>query len=173
MNKLIIRELSEKDEKTFYEARQAWDNSPGFMFSPRYVEGMPFSQYVLLLQNQRNGKELPPNFVADTSLYGFLNEKIVGRVSIRHELNDHLKMVGGHIGYGVLPSFRGQGIAKQLLIRALEEAKNLNIKSVLFTCDETNLASVKLIEKAGGILENVLQMPDGKPGKKRYWIKLI
>jgi predicted acetyltransferase len=40
---------------------------------------------------------------------------------------------------------------------------------VLVTCDEDNLASIAVIERCGGVLEDVRPDPDGAP-KRRYWI---
>ncbi len=167
---LNIRELQISDEPAFHEAKKAWDNAPGFIFLPRYEEGMNFKDYVDLLKDQRLGKRLPENFVPDTCHFGFLNGKIVGRVALRHKLNDFLLKIGGHIGYGVLPKYRGQGIATKLLVHAVSEAQKLNISPILVTCDEDNIASVKVIEKCGGTLENILPTENG-PAKKRYWIK--
>lgn len=162
--KLIIRELLLTDEIAFHQAKLAWDNAPGFIFIPRYEEGIIFKDYVELLQDQKIGKRLPEGFVPDSCFFAFLEGKIVGRVSLRHQLNDFLIKVGGHIGYGVLPQYRGQGIATQLLQFTVNEAKLMKISPILVTCDESNIASATVIEKCGGKLEDILA------GKKRYWI---
>ena len=44
-----------------------------------------------------------------------MEQRVAGRLSVRHALNDFLLRKGGHIGYGVLPAFRGRGIAKRML----------------------------------------------------------
>ena len=36
--------------------------------------------------------------------------RILGAIDIRHQLNDYLLSYGGHIGYGIRPSFRGRGL---------------------------------------------------------------
>jgi len=41
---------------------------------------------------------------------------------------------------------------------------------VLVTCDQDNIGSIKTIEKCGGILENVVTLPDLRAPKHRYWI---
>jgi predicted acetyltransferase len=37
----------------------------------------------------------------------------------------------------------------------------------LVTCDDTNVASATVIERNGGVLEDI------RNGKRRYWIELV
>jgi predicted acetyltransferase len=166
---IVIRELEVRDRGALDVARSRWDGATGFVFLPRWEDARPFEDYVELLKDQRLGLRLPEGFVPDTCLFAFRGDEIVGRVSVRHRLNEHLLRVGGHIGYGVLPEYRGQGIATRLLRRGLEEARALGIGRVLVTCDDTNAASARVIEKCGGVLEDVTAVPGGV-GKRRYWI---
>jgi predicted acetyltransferase len=76
---------------------------------------MPFIRYLEVLIEQEQGVNLPPNHVPSTFLFAFKGNQIVGRVPIRHRLNDSLERVGGHIGYVVVPGFRRQGHATVIL----------------------------------------------------------
>jgi predicted acetyltransferase len=87
-----------------------------------------------------------------------------GRVSIRHRLTDHLREIGGHIGYDIRPSARQRGHATAMFAAALPVARSLGITRALLTCDEDNIASRKVIEANGGVLE------DKSSGKLRYWV---
>ena len=58
-------------------------------------------------------------FVPATHRWAVADEQFVGRISIRHELNDALRAFGGHIGYDTVPSFRGRGVATEMLRQAL------------------------------------------------------
>jgi predicted acetyltransferase len=107
--------------------------------------------------------------VPATFLVADVEGALVGRVSIRHELNDYLARVGGHIGYGVRPRHRRRGFATEILRQALVVARAEGVEPVLVTCDEDNLASATVIERVGGSLEGVSPGPNGVP-MRRYWI---
>jgi predicted acetyltransferase len=111
-----------------------------------------------------------PNHVPSTFLFAFDGARIVGRVSIRHALNESLLRVGGHIGYVVVPEFRRQGHATAILRLAVQFARDtLGLDRVLVTCEDDNVGSIKTIEKNGGVLENLGVLARGKP-QRRYWI---
>jgi predicted acetyltransferase len=138
-----------------------------------YEDGMPFARYLALLEQRARGEQLPRGHVASTFLFGFDGPRIVGRVSIRHELNDFLLRVGGHIGYAVVPEFRRQGYATAMLRASVDIAhRRLGIARILVTCDDDNVGSIRTIEKNGGVLENVVTGPDLAKPKRRYWIDL-
>lgn len=140
-------------------------------FLHHYQEGMPFDRYLEVLDEQEEGAILPPNQVPETFLFAFKGQRIVGRVAIRHWLNDSLLRVGGHIGYVVVPEFRRQGHATTILRLALQIAhERLGIDRVLVTCDDDNVGSIRTIENNGGVLEDVVSGPDLDGRKRRYWI---
>ncbi|GGU26364.1 GNAT family N-acetyltransferase [Nocardioides albus] len=98
---------------------------------------------------------------------------VVGFIQLRHELNEFLENVGGHIGYSVRPSSRRQGHARRALGMLLAEARALGLERVLITCDEDNAASARTIESQGGQLQDVFDgAAYGTGPKRRYWIKL-
>ena len=54
----------------------------------------------------------------------------------------------------------------------LEEAKKKNIRKVLLGAHTSNIGSCRVIEKCGGILENVVKAPDVENETiNRYWIE--
>lgn len=88
----------------------------------------------------------------------------LGSVAVRHGLTPFLLEVGGHIGYSVRPSARRRGVATEALRLVLPHAAALGIDPALLTCDVDNVASAKVIEANGGVLEDV------RGDKKRYWV---
>jgi len=131
-----------------------------------------FDAFVRTLNDRAEGKGLPEGYVPDSIFWLVDNGEFIGDVRIRHRLNDHLLHVGGHIGYYIRESKRGQGYGSKILAMALPKAKELGIQRVLVTCDLTNVASRRIIEKNGGILEDKRPNPEGGPDKFRFWISL-
>lgn len=127
-----------------------------------------FEEYVNSLEEKDESNGRVPDstyFCLDTDTNTF-----VGAVNIRHYLNEALLLDGGHIGDGVRPSRRGEGIATKMIKMALEKCKELGIDRVLMVCDKDNIASRRTIEKNGGILENEI-LVDGVL-EQRFWIDL-
>ena len=92
-----------------------------------------------------------PGQVAQTTLWWVEGRRVVGRLSIRHELNDWLFTTGGHVGYDVRPSERRKGHATAMLAAALPFADALGVDPALVTCDHDNVGSRKVIEANGGV----------------------
>lgn len=131
-----------------------------------------FASYVEKKKSHAEGKNLPEGYVPQTNFWLVDNGEYVGSVRVRHTMNEHLKHVGGHIGYNIRPSKRRHGYGGTILELALPKARELGIDRVLLTCDVTNTASRKIIEKNGGILENRIPNPETGIDKLRYWIAL-
>jgi predicted acetyltransferase len=93
------------------------------------------------------------------------DEEMVGFLALRHALTPALLEEGGHIGFAVRPSRRGQGHASRALGLAVRRAAALGLDRVLLTCDEANVASARTIERNGGVLE------DTRNRTRRYWIE--
>jgi len=127
-------------------------------------------KYQKVLREERKGINIPKDRVPSTLYWAIVGKKIVGRVSLRHRLNKNLKIVGGHIGYAVVPSERRKGYATEMLRLALKKARALGIKKVLVTCDQTNLASKRVIEKNGGVYEGKAKNPEKLGYTLRFWI---
>jgi predicted acetyltransferase len=94
----------------------------------------------------------------------------LGAITLRHALNEFLLRAAGNVGYGVRPSARRRGLASWALAAVLPEARALGLDRVLVTCDVSNVASARTIEKCGGVLEDVRDTELGRT--RRYWITL-
>jgi predicted acetyltransferase len=115
-----------------------------------YVQDEEFSKYIDRVSSWKDEATVPEGKVSSTFLVAVIDGKIAGRLSIRHRLNDFLGLVGGHIGYGVAPEFRGKGVATYMLQYGLEFMKERGEEKVFISCHSENEASRKIIEKCGG-----------------------
>lgn len=164
-----LRPLELADELVI-EIAQAELLSDNFPFVFRSLDE-PWADFVARQERERHGIGLAEGRVAATFLVAVVDREIVGRASIRHELNDFLLNFGGHIGYAVRPAFRRLGYASSILRQSIALAGELGLSKVLLTCDDHNLGSARVIESAGGVLEDVRLGSDGIE-KRRYWIRL-
>lgn len=163
---LNLRELEVDDEN---QALAAHKEFPDWEFLLSYTEGMCWRDHVEQCRNMRLGINLPKGRVPATFFIAEVDGQLVGRASIRHELNTYLFNYGGHIGYGVRPEYRGRGYATEILRQSLIYIRELGVSEVLMTCFDENIASARVIESQGGSLENVVEL-EGKP-LRRYWIR--
>ena len=165
-----LRPLTLADEEQALQAHSELA-ADKFEFLLGYSEGMAWAEYLQILNNLFTGANLPERRVPATFLIAENDGQLVGRASIRHELNDFLFSVGGHIGYGVRPCFRRQGFATEILKQSLTYINELGITEVLVTCLDENVGSMKVIESQGGVLENKVEYEEAL--WRRYWINKV
>jgi predicted acetyltransferase len=163
VTELRLRPLRLDDEP---EAIAAHDElaRDDFDFLLDWDRGEPWAGYLERLERMKCGLDLPPDRVPATFLVAQVGSEIVGRVSIRHELNAFLTDIGGHLGFGVRPAHRRRGHAGEILRQALVIARAVGVDAALVTCHEDNVASARVIEAAGGVFE------DTRAHTRRYWI---
>ncbi|SFQ07769.1 Predicted acetyltransferase [Lachnospiraceae bacterium XBB1006] len=121
------------------------------------------------------GVMLPMGYVRQTTFWLVEGERFLGEIGIRHELTPALLRYGGNIGYEVRYSESGKGYGTTMLTMALGYCKEeLKLEKVLITCDDDNIASARVIEKNGGVLENkvVNHLERGTVLTRRYYITL-
>ncbi len=166
---LRLRPFSISDEQVARAAHTELSRED-FPFLLGWDPDQPWTAYLQRLANRRQGIDIVPGWVPETFLAADLAGVLVGRVSIRHELNEFLENFGGHIGYAVRPAYRGRGIATEILREALIIARDEGIDDILLTCDEDHVVSAHIIEQLGGALDDIRIEQDGQP-KRRYWIR--
>jgi predicted acetyltransferase len=142
------------------------DDFPGeVVTSQQLADPSAFAAFVARLGALADPRlPLPDGIVPSTQLWWVEGLEYLGRLSIRHSLTPWLLDFGGHIGYGIRPSARRRGHATGMFLACLPVANRLGIDPALLTCDVSNLASRKVIEAAGGVLE------DRRGEKLRFWV---
>ena len=166
--KLVLPSVEYKE--SFLEALKEYQEEGLLHYMDLKIEDLRenFEAYIQGLLDQADGKNLPQGYVAMTRYWLVDGSEFIGRFDIRHELNSFLKKEGGHIGYDVRPTKRKQGYGSVGLELALLKAKELGLKKVLLTCNRSNSASIKIIEKCAGVLDT----QNDSSEKNVYWIEL-
>lgn len=173
LQQLQLRVLRREDEPEFRKAVDEFKGADSeWQFAFCYEPGQPFADYVRRLESWTRGEELPGDFVPNTFLVGVVGDAIVGRVSLRHRLNASLERYGGHVGYGVVPSQRRRAYATEMLRQTLPIAASLGLSRLLITCDDDNAASIRVIERNGGVLEGPTTCAGSESPGRRYWIDI-
>ena len=164
---LSLRALTEEDGRDVYEMLQdIGADENGYV---NRVHGMRYADYRAWLK-QCLSYDLPENrpdwMVQQSTFWLYDGDRPVGMGKIRHTLTDALRENGGHIGYAIRRSARGQGYGTRLLPLLLTECRKLGIPRVLLTAHADNVPSRRVIERAGGVLER-------ENGERAwYWIEL-
>ena len=94
----------------------------------------------------------PSRVVTDTYFAFDENDRIVGIIDLRHELNDFLKDFGNS-GYSVRPSERRKGYATEMFRLIIRRAAEIGLDKLQLSVERSNEASVKTITKNGGKYE--------------------
>lgn len=173
---LVLRPFRPDDEAEAKAAHAELAHDDFAFLLDQRAEGGPeetWAEYVERLENQRHGRRLDPGFVPASFLAAEVDGALVGRVSIRHELNDFLTTWGGHVGYGVRPAYRRRGHATQILRASLGLLADLGVDEALVTCDLDNAASEATIRACGGFPDPELPLVAAGPtvtAKKRFLV---
>jgi len=100
------------------------------------------------------------------------DNKIVGTINIRWNLNKEMLSFGGHIGYGIRPTERRKGYNKINLYLGLIEAKKLGLEKVMLDCAVNNIGSDKTLKALGGKLERTEVDPSDGTLTNVYWFNV-
>lgn len=129
-----------------------------------------FDEYLQMIHE----KETDPNDgdVPQTEYWLIVDGQYTGTLNLRHHLNDSLRQWGGNIGYRIRPTARRKGYGLLQCQLGLEKARELGLDQVLITCNDDNVASYRIIEAVGGVLEDKIVTSDSPIPKRRYWVNL-
>jgi predicted acetyltransferase len=126
------------------------------------LDSSDFAAFLRRLDDFEYGRNLRDGRVGNTTYWWIEAGEVVGAANLRHHLNRELLAYGGHIGLGVRPSMRSKGVGVRLLQATVEQAWQRGIGDVHIHCHRSNVASERMIRRAGGELRTV--DPDRVPG---------
>lgn len=109
---------------------------------------------LIITQKHKGDDELLPFYYYDI----LVRSESVGKISIRIGSNYH-SYFNGNIGYEINEIFRGNNYALKACKLVLQVAKAHGMNDLILTCDESNIASFKTIEKLGAQLIEIVKPP--------------
>lgn len=153
-----LRALNRQDAEAEYQFFQSMPEENGFEVP---YQGITFQEFVetAIPERLQSAQGLGPAIgrVPDTYFFLWYGAQLTGLFKIRHHLNDRLRHGAGHIGYGILPQFRGQGYGTRGLALALKACARLMPVAeteIYLSCARTNLASLQVMLNNGGRVVN-------------------
>ncbi|MHB1454598.1 MAG: GNAT family N-acetyltransferase [Saccharofermentanales bacterium] len=163
----------ESYEKQYLEMMEEWTQFGGRLNPEALMShGATYQDWLERTESNRYAENCPKDWVPQT-VYFAVDESnhLVGAAAIRDHLSEQLMINGGHVGYGVRPSQRRKGYAKEMLALAVRILKDRGIQDILVTCASDNAGSERTILANGGVLDNEGPNRDGEM-TKRFWIHL-
>lgn len=101
------------------------------------------------------GVDLPEGYVPETFFFLWNDDEIVGQFRLRHYLCESLKVGAGHIGYYIMPEFRGKGFAKEGLRLVLQIAREIIPEDEIYLrVNKDNIASLNVMLHNGGYIDH-------------------
>lgn len=103
------------------------------------------------------------------------DERFCGHISLRWqpETEELPPTCSGHIGYAVVPWRQGEGLATAALVEILPDAKKAGLSYVEITASPDNAASLRVIEKAGGVWVSTFVADKSLGGHETSKFKII
>lgn len=100
------------------------------------------------------------------------DNRIVGMINIRYNLNERLLLNGGHIGYSIRPTERRKGYNKINLYLGLKRLDELNVETALLDCVKSNIGSSKTMLSLGAKKYNEIYNEDYGEVVEKYKIDI-
>ena len=144
----------------------------GFDLTPRFEQFTDWAHYVTYYAHSRFGVGLREGDWPAMMLVAEVDGTFVGTVGVRLVVDESRLPLAGHVGYAVFAPFRQRGYATEILRQALIILRAEGVGRVLVACHEDNLASARVIERCGGVLEEMVDFGRGVADMRRYAIAL-
>ena len=119
-----------------------------------------------ILENDELVLKITQKYVGDDEMIPFYYYDIirkadsatVGKISIRIGNNFH-SYYNGHIGYEIFKECQGNSYAYKASLIVLDVVRFHDMGFIYLTCDESNIASYRTIEKLGAELVEICNAP--------------
>lgn len=152
---VLIRPALELKEKALAYRKEHFRHGEKIIYgSELFDKTESYEQWLDSVTRNTNPKTVNENWVVTDTFFAIRkgDGKIIGIIDLRHTLNDFLKDLG-NCGYSVRPSERKKGYATEMLHQLLQAAKEAGMKELHISVEKENTASIKVIQKNGGVYE--------------------
>lgn len=165
MDEILLVKPEKKHQEIIADfIKEHKDNNEFEIHGGALVEKLDFDTWLKQLDNNSKKETVDTNWVVSSTFLAIRvrDNRLIGFIDIRHELNDFLRSYGGNIGLGIRPTERGKGYATMITMKALDYCREIGLHRVMLACYKDNIASVKTIENCGGILEKEFTLSELK-----------
>lgn len=159
----LKRPIKEYEEEAISFKQEFFDNGEITINGSELLDHTDsYDEWLKSVTDNTSSDTVNPSWVVTDTFFAFdENNRIVGIIDLRHELNDFLKDFG-NCGYSVRPSERRKGYATEMLKLVLEHARQIGMDKVQLSVERSNEASVKTITKNGGKYERSFEFENEK-----------
>ena len=150
----LKRPIKENEAEALVFKQEFIDNGEQTINGSELLDQMDsYDEWLKSVSDNTSPKTVNPSWVVTDTYFAFdENDRLVGVIDLRHELNDFLKDFGNS-GYSVRPSERRKGYATEMLRLIIKRAAEIGIRQLQLSVERTNEPSVKTIIKNGGRYE--------------------
>ena len=168
----LKRPIKENEAEALAFKKEFIDNGEQTINGSELLDQMDsYDEWLKSVTDNMSPETVNPSWVVTDTYFAFDdNDKIVGIIDLRYELNDFLKDFGNS-GYSVRPSERKKCYATEMLRLIMQRAAEIGMDRLQLSVERSNEPSVKTIVKNGGKYERSFTF-EGEDADV-YIIKLI
>lgn len=150
----LKRPIQEYESEVAAFKKEFMDNGESTINGSELLDQMDsYDEWLKSVTDNTSSETANPSWVVTDTCFAFdENDRIIGIIDLRHELNDFLKDFGNS-GYSVRPSERRKGYATEMLRLIIRRAAEIGLDKLQLSVERSNEASVKTITKNGGKYE--------------------